>query len=221
MTANQLLYYFKEKSTEHKGIKDIPTYTIEYYLTEAQKKIISELLREGYDRNEFTRRMLQPLVRNYNLTPATITTTPLYTNADLTVEIFQFSSPVRHILNEVCDITFNSNSIYDGMSVTLSRVKPIREGYFNANLFNPYKKPDKYTLWRLEEYNTEVTVGVTIIGNKEYDINRYKARVIKTPEDIKILGVSQQTAELHSDLHEDIVNRAVQIALSAYQQKEA
>lgn len=219
MTAPELNYYFQEKFSEHRGIDPLPTYTVEYYLTQAQKDILRDLLRSGYDRDEYNRRMLQPLVRNFNLTPASITTTPTYTDSKLAVEIFNFGEQIRHILNDVVDVTFNSNSIYDGMSVTLSTIKPIREDYFNANKDNPHKKPTAFELWRLEDYNTEVTNAVVIVGTSDYDIDRYKGRYIKNPADIKILD-TQQTAELHEDLHEDIVELAVRLAVSSFATKE-
>jgi hypothetical protein len=100
---------------------------------------------------------------------------------------------------------------------------------YTTQINNPFKNPDRSTVWRL---------NTSMIGNDKvveilspYNISTYQLRYIKYPrpivlsdlslnfpgEGLSIDGVtSPQTSELDQEIHREIIDRAVQIALRDY-----
>ena len=120
------------------------------------------------------------------------------------------------ILNKGCD------------NGRVSSVKPITHDEFSKQIFNPFKRPNKYVSWRLDLSKINSKNVVEIIS--EFDIT-YKLRYLKYPKPIIItdlnlfhpddnLSINGYTnaldCELNKEIHPEILDRAVELALRDY-----
>ena len=98
-----------------------------------------------------------------------------------------------------------------------------------SELVNPFKRPSKNVVWRLDISKIRNNNVVELIS--EFDIKEYELRYLKYPkpiivsnlnllypgENLSIDGLSTvQNCELNQELHREILDRAVQIALRDY-----
>lgn len=87
---------------------------------------------------------------------------------------------------------------------------------FFADKQNPFKKPVKDEIWRVEGTPLNGAVRHELVTDGSYNINAYKLRYIKTLTDIDI--DANITSELHPMVHREIVKLAVTIALENQQE---
>lgn len=87
--------------------------------------------------------------------------------------------------------------------------------YF-SDLKNPFKKPNRDDIWRLEGTPLNGQIRHELITDGSYTIDAYKLRYIKVLTDINI--DSGITSELHPMTHREIVKMAVMIALENQQE---
>jgi hypothetical protein len=92
----------------------------------------------------------------------------------------------------------------------------------------PYKEPIKYQAWRI--ITTSINdITVELIANSNETIQKYKVRYIRKPApiitadisseygDITINGINTiSECELNPIIHQEILQRAVELAKSAY-----
>ena len=108
-------------------------------------------------------------------------------------------------------------------------VRPISFAEYDRLISKPYKYPAKYQAWRLitNEVENDI-VRVEIIG-KFSKIPTYRMRYIKKLKPIILIDLSglqsglsikgetvKQTSELPEELHEEILQRAVELAKAAW-----
>lgn len=112
----------------------------------------------------------------------------------------------------------------NGSSVNLV-VVPINFAEYNRLMTKPFKRPIKYQAWRLinstEAYRADLVVGPSDT------IKEYTLRYVKRPnpiivsmldDDVKINGeIGPSECELDPILHEEILQRAVELAKLAWQ----
>lgn len=139
---------------------------------------------------------------------------------DLRGQIFVLPNNVLLILNEV----------YTNNSITY-RVVPIDFQEYDRVMSKPFKEPLKYQVWRLiKDGATAGIPNVEIIPHSGTSVNStYNVRYIKRPQPIILvaldtayagLTIDGQSAisecELNPIVHREILDRAVELAKSAY-----
>ena len=108
------------------------------------------------------------------------------------------------------------------------QILPISYTEYTRLMSKPYKEPVKYQAWRL--ITTSVNnITVELIVNSNETISEYKVRYIRRPApiitadlssdygDVSINGKSEiSECELNPTIHQEILQRAVELAKSAY-----
>ena len=108
------------------------------------------------------------------------------------------------------------------------QIIPISYTEYTRLMSKPYKEPVKYQAWRL--ITTSVNnITVELIVNSNETISKYKVRYIRRPApiitadlssdygDVSINGKSEiSECELNPIIHQEILQRAVELAKSAY-----
>jgi hypothetical protein len=107
------------------------------------------------------------------------------------------------VLNVVSERVNNSNDI---------KIKPMSHDEYIVNIKNPFKKPDSENVWRIDRLDAQelITDGVVVITSYQYDY-------IKMPPDIDI--DNNVDCVLQSQIHEDITDLAVKLALDIINRK--
>lgn len=111
-----------------------------------------------------------------------------------------------------------------GTGTVLLTVIPISYVEYSRQMSKPYKRPTHYQAWRLLATGDPSTSADIIAGSND-TLTKYVARYVKRPRAIILTtleGVTldgqtaEQTCELDPILHEDILQRAVELAKAAY-----
>lgn len=107
-------------------------------------------------------------------------------------------------------------------------IMPISYGEYSRLMAKPYKYPPKYTAWRLFTKGTDGAKRAELICKAKGDYS-YTIRYLRFPEPIILgniedeYGVTihgkgiKQTCKLPEELHEEILQRAVELAKIAWQ----
>lgn len=129
---------------------------------------------------------------------------------------------IMMIVNESVEVT------RDKVPGVLLQVVPIRFDVYSQLMSKPYKRPLKYQAWRLinsSSDNTENTCRADIVIGPSDTLTKYTIRYIKKPtpiivsnlDGLKIDGFEvQKDCILDSSIHEEIVQRAVELAKAAW-----
>jgi len=176
---------------------EFQTHEKNIFLTRAYKEIVDELY-GNFEKSERVRKLLLPLTYNAEVTD--ITSSSLYTNA-FVANLFNVTPQVLYILSEEIVLSNETRLI----------IKPITLDSYTANKPNPFKKPYKRLAWRLDIGNG--TTSVYLICT--YTPAKYSITYLRHPEEINV--TSDSSILINKDVHTDIVDRAVQHALSAKQ----
>jgi hypothetical protein len=188
---------------------------ISILLTKAQERVIYDLYhplgnkyREGFEETEARRKDLKELVLGTTIsTPATTQTNVLPNGT-----FYDLPTNCLYLISE--EVTISSNdSCLNGSRI---RVKPITHDEYSINKHNPFKKPYKDLVWRLD-YSNKVH---ELITDGTYTISQYHIRYIKRPEPIitdasvTIEGIiGPNDCELDGSIHRRIIDEAVKIAV--------
>jgi len=199
-------------------ILDFDEYEKSVFLTKSQNSIINRLAQE-YEINEDIRRKLATLVKTTSYTSSTASINGISVNSNF----FILPSNLMRIVYE--NIKINSSvTCFNGVDLT---VVPVTHDEYNTQKDNPFRKPKLEGLtnnaWRLDTGESEESVEIVL--PELTTLNKYTVRYIKNPSpiiltnlgDLQIEGISAQTeCELDSFLlHEQILDQAVQLAISA------
>lgn len=164
--------------------------------------------REGVEATEKRRKDLSELVRGVDISASTNTSdqTGVFPNG-----VF-FDLPIDFLYTLMEEATIShTNACFDGDRIS---VKPITHDEYNANIKNPFKKPNEDLIWRLDFshdiVNSTPALRHEIVANADTTVDTYHVRYIKLPSDIDLLG--NVTSELNEAMHEEIVDIAVRIA---------
>lgn len=204
----------------------IDDYELSVYLTKAQLELVKDYYdsasnrkKEGFENSEKRRIDLKELVKEFN------TNTVISTNIKLTNDskIFKIPDDVFLIIYESVKCNVN-NCGEKELSVV-----PKTHDEFNIQYENPFKRPNKNKVWRLDISKINNNKIVELIS--PFTISEYKIRYIKYPkpiiisdlnisfpnENLTINGFSSiQQCELDQEIHNEILDRAVQLALRDY-----
>lgn len=124
-------------------------------------------------------------------------------------------------VNEIVTVTRGAN----GPTINLT-VVPISYEEYARQMSKPYKRPLQYQAWRLINTSSSTAKSDLVVGPND-TISKYIARYVKRPRaiilsslegtDVTLDGVpGPQTCELDPIIHEDILQRAVELAKAAY-----
>ena len=232
------LLYNNITSNQAPGISE---YEKSVFATKAEKEIVKNYfssnsqgntLKEGFDDSAKRQADFSMLLTTKNCTVVTVPEGQ--TSTDVKIDsrsiLYTFPNDVFIIINEVLTVT---------PSRTL-QVVPLRYDDYNRLMSKPFKRPLKYQAWRLMNSGTvpadtdtnksKSVKKVEIIVHAGETISSYSIRYIKTPSPIiladltsdglSIDGASTKSTKIDIDpiLHEDILQRAVELAKIAWTQ---
>lgn len=199
------------------------------YLTKAQLEIIKEYnglankYQKGFDGSDKRRTDLKELIQDYKSTSFTVNSNRI-TNK-LNSRFFEIPTDVFLIKYE--------NGTYKNKNCNIEiDIIPVTLDEFNQKIKNPFKKPNGSVAWRLD-YNSSSNNVVEIISSQEID--EYHLRYIKYPNPIILTdlstdpelsgmnlsidgNVAEATCELNKEIHREILDRAVELAVRDYKE---
>lgn len=173
------------------------THEVNIFLTKAYREVVNELYKE-FEKSERIRKVLNPLVKSAQIGSFIASTT--YLNA-YTVNLASLDPEVLYVLTEEVTTT----------AATKVPVKVITLDSYTANKDNPFKKPYKELVWRLDIGGGSLTHYLI----STYTPTRYYITYLQQPEEVDV--TSTTSLKINKDVHKDIVDRAVQHALLAKQ----
>lgn len=173
------------------------THEVNIFLTKAYREVVNELYKE-FEKSERIRKVLNPLVKSAQIGSFIASTT--YSNA-YTVSLASLDPEVLYVLTEEVTTT----------AATKVPVKVITLDSYTANKDNPFKKPYKELVWRLDIGGGSLTHYLISI----YTPTSYYITYLQQPEEVNV--TSTTSLKINKDVHKDIVDRAVQHALLAKQ----
>jgi hypothetical protein len=184
---------------------------ISLFLSEAQEQFVKtryhgkgNKYQEGFEETEKRRKDLAWVTRQTTATVSSDQTDKISTNGTL------YELPENFWLT-VAEWVETS----DGCGHS-KKIVPKTLDQFFADSPNPFKKPSKDEIWRLESTPFTDLTRHELVTDATYDVNAYKLRYIKTLTDINIS--SGITSELHPMVHREVVKMAVTIALENQQE---
>jgi len=188
------------------------------FLTKAQEEIVKQVYSgdyppDSFEKSESVRRQLDALVKQADLTQAIEGAKIL---DSLKHSIFTLPSDCWYIIYEQAKL---SDTIQDCMKGKVLSVVPTTHDEYFKVISNPFRGPNKRKILRLDSGSLQVELV------SSYDISTYTLRYIAKPtpivlcdlsqDDIDIDGVNKpQNCKLSDIIHQDILERAVNMALS-------
>jgi hypothetical protein len=200
------------------------------FLTKGQEEVIKNYFnpkgnkyQEGFDDNAKRQSDFATLLKVATLTAPSSS----YSNFDARSNAYQFPGDFFIAINEQYQVSAD-NKTYPYTIIPLSYTE------YNRMMQKPYKYPPKSQVWRLitgevTANNNKVPV-VEIIGRYNPDgTGSYKLRYVRRPKPIILVDLntidnnlsingetSATTCELPEHIHEEILQRAVELAKAAY-----
>lgn len=125
-------------------------------------------------------------------------------------------SKLMFAINEVVEVTRDSKKV-------ILQVIPIKFDEYSRLMCKPYKRPLKYQAWRLTNNNTSNKADI-VIGPSD-TLTKYTIRYVRRPNPIIVSNLDGLTiegkstaseCELDPTLHEEILQRAVELAKVAW-----
>jgi hypothetical protein len=189
-------------------------YEVSVFLTKAQKELILDIYNNSFEINEESRRYLNHLIKTFETNAAVTHSGPL----SKTSKFYELPDDVWFRLLEYvnyADVNLNC----DGYS-TMCQVTPTTHDEYHSIKKNPFRRANKNRVLRLD-YSDRI---VEIIS--AFNVMTYGLRYLKAPEPIivedlfgglTIDGIDVQTeCKLNDVFHEQIINRAVQLAKESW-----
>lgn len=193
------------------------------FLTKAEKEIVKNYfsaqskgntLGQGFDDSAKRQADFSVLMKTSTCTAATISG-----KIDDRSSAYTYPNDVFIVINESVKV----GSI-------IKQVVPLRYDEYLRLMSKPYKRPLKYQVWRLinsgSVSGSQSTKTVEIIAGPSDTISSYHIRYVRTPKPIIVgnldgLTIDGQSAvstvcEIDPILHEDILQRAVELAKAAW-----
>lgn len=140
---------------------------------------------------------------------------PLFDTRENTKSV-DLPSKLMFAINEVVEVTRNNKPV-------ILQVIPIKFDEYSRLMCKPYKRPLKYQAWRLTNNNTSNKADI-VIGPSD-TLTKYTIRYVRRPNPIIVSDLDGLTienkstateCELDPILHEEILQRAVELAKVAW-----
>lgn len=191
------------------------------FLTKAQDEIVKNYFnpkgnkyQEGFDGNEKRQIDFSMITKTKSYTTFSASTF----DGRINNKSVNLETDIMMLINEFADVK------RDGNDVRLS-VIPLNYREYTRLMSKPYKRPLKFQAWRILDNTSGATnIAEVIIGPNDA-LTKYTIRYIKRPRAIilsDLEGVTldgkntEQTCELDPILHQEILQRAVELAKAAY-----
>ena len=204
----------------------IDSYEKSVYLTKAQLEIIknyydpvSNRKQKGFEGSEKRRVDLKNLIKDHKSEEYLV-----YGEAmSLDSKFFDLPEDLFLIINE------KAKAIKNGCVKENINIKPITHDEFNIQVKNPFKKYSDDLIWKMDYSRLNKQNVVELITS--YDNLEYQLRYIKYPKPIILEDLNDsfpgegltingeflpQTCELSEEIHEEILDRAVELCLRDY-----
>ena len=201
------------------------------FLTQAQEEIIKNnysgynQIQKGFESTENRRKELSQLVKDHKITTQVVSTNAISSAS----KFFKIPNEVFYIIFEEAKLESLDKCLND----KYIEVKPITHDEYNVSVKSPFRRPNKKRAWRLDVSNEDVNKVVEIIS--AYPIKEYHCRYIKKPKPIILTnfesdpdlqgmnltvgGLNVATeCELNEEIHRDILNRAVELAIRNFRE---
>jgi len=209
MTNLELQLRFEQRFRNHinKDL-DIRTIDIEFYLNEGLDKFIEEWYKI-FEYNESARKRLNPLVKYAILDTSTNGSHPRG-------RYFNLTENYRYILQEEAQVSYND--CHGSPQTIRSSVKPVKLDYYNRHIHNPFKKPYRDLVWRLDIGNTDKRHEL-IYGDDVTNITHYYLTYLANPIKITLLTGTPETSniEISEEFHEEVIDEAIKVALKTFE----
>lgn len=214
MTAQQMHENFERKILQlHNVEKTFTSVDVSSFLNKSQQVVVDSLYSDGmfpgrsyFEADEKVRTELANLIRNHAVSSTSFVTGA----AELHQNAFFVEMPTNYLyaVKEECTLSYTD---CNGNTVSrITRVIPKRHDEYLQDIENPYAKPYKELVWRLD-YGITAAKRHEIVHASDNTISSYRMRYLKKPTDINInTGVD---CELDSSVHERVVDGAVDIAI--------
>lgn len=196
------------------------------FLTKAQDEILKSYFNprgnkytQGFDDNQKRQIDFSTLVKTVE--PERYTNVN-YVKFDDRSELYQMPEDILFVLNESALNT-------DSNIQRLINIVPISFTEYSKVLSRPYKQPFKNQGWRLFQTSNSVDLISEVIVKSGTSLSKYKVRYIRKPKPIILIDLSQSypgtsiegittstECEVDSILHQEILQRAVELAKAAY-----
>ena len=250
MTAKEFREEFNLRyNNALEGAPGLDTFEISSYLTIAQEQYVkthydgTKDLSTGFEYTEKCRRVLSPLVRNVNISEPVSNTpwttdpldNPLLGITDDSV-FYEVADNVMYILMETI---LHSGTKNDSTGVvvggTITPVIPTTHDEFHNAIKNPFRKPSKKKIFRMDTFIQGGKLIVEIVPPSGLVLQQYRARYLSTPrpiivesltsaDDVAGMGLTiegnfqEATCQLADFTHREIINIAVQNAVLDYRE---
>ena len=145
--------------------------------------------------------------------------TPLFDTRP-NIKSITLPSKLMFAINEMVEVSRNNKTV-------LLQVVPIKFDEYSRLMCKPYKRPLKYQAWRLT--NNNVVNKADIVAGPSDILTKYTIRYIRRPNPIILTNLADEYSnvsieglntitecELDPVLHEEILQRAVELAKAAY-----
>lgn len=221
----------------------LESYEKSVFLTQAENALVkdyfssnSNIWQQGIDDSIRRQSDFRTLMASAKLLPASVHSSDKFRARAKGTKYYEYPEDALFLLNEELTVTVEREG--DGNLIKYFTVVPISYEEYARLMMKPYKFPPKGQAWRLltnfiseydggsdEEADLQI---IELIGNfAEGSILDYRVRYVKRPspiilEDITETGLSiegeteQMTCTLPEHLHDEILQRAVQIAKLAW-----
>jgi hypothetical protein len=195
-----------------------PGYTdeeISIFLSQAQERIVKRRYRpmpgDSFEETEKRRKELQGLLSSSTDNSGNLKTTVSSNQSGKVSDnstIFDLPSDLWLPIMEWVVVNSECNEIREVIPIT-------REEYMLQRR-NPFLKPNKNKVWRIDSPLFQNTFRSEVITNGD-DIVEYHVQYLKKPTDI-VVGNNPVPCELHDNIHREIVSEAINIALETSQE---
>ena len=234
MTVNEIIEGFNLRyNNALEGAPEIDLYEMSLYLTISQIEIVKEYYDKDKDPNssfelkERARRVLNELVKLESMTSKTESGRGIVSES----KFYEMNAEPMFIVLETAALS-SSSSLYDGKVV---EVIPITHDNFMTDYYNPFRKPNKNKVWRLDISKEASKTTFEVVSIE--DLTSYNVRYVAHPdpiiltdlnsnEDFSGLGLTiegkttKATCILNPIVHQEIINRAVELAVLDYNRPE-
>ena len=219
MTANEMgdeleVIFNKVASGDAPGYEDDELSLI---LTRAEERFVLQTysgtnkLKEAAEETEKSRKDLDELISNTNITTASTSQTGSLPNGTL------YDLPEDFLYSLAEQVTISSDDECDDGNTL--RVKPITHDIYTINIDNPFKQPDNTLVWRLDYSRTTTSTDPKrheLITDGTYTISEYRLRYLRKLTGITVdreTPANQVNCTLNEITHRRIIDIAVEILL--------
>ena len=205
---------------------NLDLYEKSIFFTKAQLELVKDYYdpqsnrkQKGFEASEKRRTDLKELIKNYKSLVSFSDTNAI----DSSSKFFNIPNDVFIITNEKGII--KDTGCFEGKSLN---IKPMTQDEYNIQIDNPFKRPNEKVAWRLDfsKINNNKVVEIVTPYKIEYNLRYIKypkpiilgdLDILFPSENLSIDGqTSPSTCELDIEIHKEIVDRAVELALRDY-----